>query len=123
MMGFDSANDYTIISNDLLKASKKLIAEFPTIQNDIETERIFILATAKFNAYHNARTAGDCKAKLINCRDKADAVLALAVAGCIASVFIPAAGPFIGVGCQIAALYNHYVDYEKCNLDYEDCKS
>jgi len=125
MLGFDSAINFADTQNKMLTSAKRLTEQFPTIEYNDQIQQIFIEATTHLNyqkAYNiNSRVAGNCGDKLSNCRDKADATLALATAGCVSSVFIPVAGPFIGVGCEAAALYNHYTDYEKCNLDYEDC--
>jgi len=126
MMGFNSASDYIEIQDRMLSSAKRLTEEFQTIeQDDNRTKQIFFEVTAHLNYQKqlrmNSRVAGDCGDKLANCRNKADATLALATTGCVGTVFIPVAGPFIGVGCEAAALYNHYTDYEKCNLDYEDC--
>ncbi|MEM6816815.1 MAG: hypothetical protein AAF600_20905 [Bacteroidota bacterium] len=125
MLGFNSAMEYSDTQNKILTSAKRLTEQFPTIQYNNQTEQIFAEATTHLNYQKqfniNSRVAGNCGDKLSNCRNKADATLALATAGCVSSVFIPVAGPFIGVGCEAAALYNHYTDYEKCNLDYEDC--
>ena len=125
MMGFKSAKDYSEINNHMLRMAKRLTENFPTIRNDFKTEKIFISAIAKITTNNrpnnSARTLGNCYDILNNCRNKADATLALATTGCVASVFIPVAGPFLGVACEVSALYNHYTDLQKCNLDYEDC--
>jgi len=125
MMGFNSARDYIETHDKMLSSAKRLAEQFQTIHQDNETEQIFVEATTHLNYQKqlniNSRVASNCVEKLSNCSDKADATLALTTTGCVSSVFIPVVGPFIGVGCEAAALYIHYTDYGKCNLDYEDC--
>lgn len=128
MMGFDSAKEYETINNDMLRAAEKMTQDFPTMRTDPKVEEIFILATEEFsfqagNYRNSSRTAGGCAGEVANCYNKANATLALATAGCISSVFIPFAGPFIGVGCELAAIYNHHTDATKCNIDFEDCQA
>ena len=88
------------------------------IPTEVFTEANKILSERSQN--NNAlRLSNNCYSQYSNC--EADATLAVATSACVGSVFIPIAGPFIGVGCEIAAFRLHYVQSQACDLDYDDC--
>jgi hypothetical protein len=114
LCGFSSANEYSDATRQLHFNLRNVLTKYPIIQDLDESELTNILTDASF-------LKNNCGRKLNNCRNSATANLALATAGCSASVFIPFAGLFLGPTCEVATIYVHYTSIEKCHLDYEDC--
>lgn len=129
LLGFNTMFEFEIVSNELSISLTGLIQAYPQLADENRRKENFVILEEAFyylqknELSNNGRINNSCKEALDNCRASADADLALTTTACVGSLFIPVAGPFIGVACEAAGIYKHKTSYDGCNLDYQECEA